>query len=113
MQITMDSERYSMKLSPDQWLLVALFPICSLAGLAALLRENKPPTKLEVASAVLNSGLFGCAVAALLIHYFGGVYWALILGVSVLAGLGGNVLIVFSLATARRRLSSVVEKWGP
>ncbi len=79
------------------WMLLAIFPTCSFAGLAALLRTEQPITRRAIVAAALNSGLFGVAVAAAMIHRFGseGIY--LILSVSVLSGLGGNAAIDFAV----------------
>ena len=79
------------------WLVLIIFPTCSLSGLAALLRSNQPLTYRAIASAALNSGFFGVAVACLLIHYFGASALHITLGVSVLAGLGGNAALDFVL----------------
>lgn len=83
-------------------LLSAIFPLTSVAGLAQLLRSGRPITKREVASVTLNSGLFGVSVAALLIHKFGVELWPLIVGISLLSGLGGNAMIDLALAALKR-----------
>ena len=79
------------------WLLLALFPTCSFAGLAALLRSKQPITKRALWSAVLNSGLFGVVVGAIMIHHFGTDALLLTFGIAVLSGLGGNTALDFGL----------------
>lgn len=74
----------------DHLILLAIFPVCSVAGLAALLRSDRSITKRAVWSAVLNSGLIGVVVAALLIHQY--EMSPMVIGASILAGLGGNVV---------------------
>lgn len=102
-----------MKWTEEEWLLAALFPVCSLSGLAAVLRTGKSPTKLEMASALLNSGLFGVAVAAIMLDHLQWESWRLIFGISILAGLGGNSLLVFCLSIAQRVLQSLIERKQP
>lgn len=85
-------------MSPEDWILITIFPVCSFAGLAALLRSHRELTKRAVASAILNSGFFGVAVAALMFQRYGAdssLY--LTIGVSILAGLGGNTAVDFGI----------------
>lgn len=77
------------------WLLLAIFPTCSFAGLAALLRSDQEITKRALLSAIMNSGFFGVCVAALMLHRFGTESIYLTISVSVLSGLGGNAAIDF------------------
>lgn len=79
------------------WLLSAIVPISSLAGLAALLRSDEPITWRAGLSATLNSGLFSLCIGSLMLHKFGEDGWMLILGVSVLSGLGGNAALYFGI----------------
>jgi hypothetical protein len=81
----------------DKWsILMILFPVCSFSGLAALLRSEQPLTRRAVASASLNSGLFGVAIGGLMIHKFGLDSLHIIIAISILAGLGGNASIDFA-----------------
>ncbi len=85
-----------------RWILLAtLWPICSFAGLAALLRSEQPLTKRAVASAILNSGFFGVVVGAVMIHRFGSEALLLTFGIAVLSGLGGNTAVDFALELLR------------
>jgi hypothetical protein len=81
----------------ERLLLAAVVPVSSLAGLAALLRSGRTVTKLAVLSALLNSGLFGLASGALLLHHYGLDYPWMIFGICTLAGLGGNSLLEVGL----------------
>jgi len=70
------------------------FAISSFAGLAALLRSGKQLSFRVIASAMLNSGLLGLGLAFLWYNYFRGNVWFL-MGVCLLAGLGGVTLVDF------------------
>ena len=74
----------------DHIVLLAIFPTCSLAGLASLLRSDRPITKRAVASVMLNSGFFGVVVAAFMIHQYEFSFLTIV--ASLLAGLGGNAM---------------------
>ncbi len=93
------------------WVLVVIIPLCSMAGVAAAFRasdrEGTKLTPIQIVSAALNSGLCSAAIAAIMFWYFGIEYLWLIVGVSVLAGLGGNVFIDFVVGLFQRN----VEKW--
>lgn len=90
------------RLSPIQVFLSA-FTISSVAGLAAYLRSGRPLSWRQTISAMLNSGLLGLAIAFLWYTYFNGKdnVWFL-LGVSLLAGLGGISLLDFALQIAKK-----------
>jgi hypothetical protein len=82
-------------LDPGYVFLLA-FGTSSLAGLAALLRSGQTISIRSLLSAWLNSGLLGLAIAFIWYNYFEGDQnpWFL-LGVSILAGLGGYTVIDF------------------
>jgi hypothetical protein len=69
-----------------------VLPVASLAGLASLLRSERDLNWRSVASAMINSGLFGTSIAM-----FGYNKWDiwLLLSLSILSGLGGNALVDF------------------
>lgn len=90
----------------SRWLLCIIFPITSIAGIANLLRSEKPITRRAVFSVALNSGLCGVAIASLMLHQFGDEALTLILGVSTLAGLGGNYTIDVVLSLGAKALRS-------
>lgn len=81
------------------------FGISSFAGLAALLRSGKSMSTRLIVSALLNSGLFGMAVAMCWRELYGDAKhpWFM-LGVSLLAGLGGTSLIDFVFVAAKEAL---------
>lgn len=82
------------------WVALAMMSLGALAGLAAFLRTTKPDdpiTMRAVGAAMLNSSLFCGAVCALMFHHFGDDSILLTVGVSILAGLGGNSAIGFVL----------------
>lgn len=75
---------------------LACFSVSSLAALSALLRSGKPLTWRNVISTMLYSGMFGLVIGLLWYNYFDGANNVFFLiGVSGLAGLGGNSLIEF------------------
>lgn len=82
------------------WVALAMMWLGALAGLAAFLRTTKPDAKITVraiAAAMLNSALFCGAICTLMFHHFGAESLLLTIGVSILAGLGGNSAIGFVL----------------
>lgn len=83
------------KLSPIT-LFTTAFVISALAGVAALLRSTKELTVRMVVSAILNSGALGLGLALLLFTYFKENTWFL-LGLCILAGLGGMTVLGFVL----------------
>jgi hypothetical protein len=89
------------------------FGVSSLAGLAALLRAGKPISWLSVMSSILNSGLMGLCIALLWYTKFqDNVYF--LVGVCVLAGLGGATTIDFVMAAIKSGgLSIKIGEKGP
>ena len=90
------------RLSPVE-IFLSSFAICSVAGLASHLRSNRDLTTRQTVSAMLNSGLLGLSIAFLWYTYIDGQenIWFL-MGVSLLAGLGGVSLLDFLLMVVRR-----------
>lgn len=87
--------------NPVQFLLSAS-SVASFAGLAALLRSGRKVTWLSVLSAMLNSALVGLAIATLWFTKFrdaDNLYF--LIGVCILAGLGGSTLLELGLAVVR------------
>lgn len=77
-----------------------------------MIRNGEMPTKTQCLGVILNSGLFGVGIAAAMFHYFGPDKEWLIFSVAVLSGLGGNALIVFFYACAKRIANSIIKtKW--
>lgn len=72
------------------------FGVASFAGLAALLRAGKQVNAVSVISALLNSGFLGLAIALLWYTKFQDNIYFLI-GICVLAGLGGATLVDFAV----------------
>ena len=91
----------SDNLSPFQ-AFISAFSVSSLAGLAAYLRSNRELTVRGTISAMLNSGLLGLAIAFLWYNYFNdnGNIWFM-LGISLLAGLGGISVLDFVIQVAK------------
>ena len=73
----------------------------ALAGVAALLRSTSQLTWRMLLSAALNSGALGAGMAMLLFTYFKDNTWFL-LGLCLLAGLGGMTLLGFVLAILKK-----------
>lgn len=92
----MQGKPVNEKLSP---LLVfaSAFGVSSFAGLAALLRAGKKVEPIAVVSAILNSGMLGLAIALVWYTKFQDNIYFLI-GICVLAGLGGATLVDFVVA---------------
>ena len=74
----------------ESWqVLLSCFTVSSIAGLAQLLRSNKPLTVRAVISAFLYSGMSGLIIGLLWFNYFNGsdnIYF--LVGISGLAGIG-------------------------
>jgi uncharacterized membrane-anchored protein len=91
-----DKKGFSMSSSPMSpiWVFISAFGVSSFAGLAALLRAGKEVNWISVASSVLNSGLFGLAIALLwYVKFQDNIYF--LIGICILAGLGGATLVDF------------------
>jgi len=92
-------------------LFTASYLLSSFAGLAALLRSGIPLSWRLVTSAFLNSGLLGVAVAMIWTELYGDVkYPWFMLGVSILAGLGGTSLVDFVFQLIREGLRAYAER---
>jgi hypothetical protein len=87
----------------------ATFVISSFAGLASLLRSGKELRLRSVLSAMLNSGLLGLAIAFLWYNYWRENLWFLI-GVSLMAGLGGMTMLDFCLMVLRNSGLNVIVR---
>jgi hypothetical protein len=79
------------------YVFISAFGVSSFAGLAALLRAGKQVNTVAILSAVLNSGMLGLAIALVWYKKFQDNIYFLI-GVCVLAGLGGATLVDFMVA---------------
>lgn len=91
-----------MQQQPDPvWLFLAAFSVSAMAGVASLLRTSKELTIRVVLSAILNSGALGLCIALLLFTYFKDNTWFL-LGLCMLAGLGGMTVLGFILYLVRK-----------
>lgn len=79
----------------------ASFCLSGFAGLAALLRSGKPLNLLNVFSSLLNSGLLGLAMAMVwYMRFQENIYF--LVGVCVLAGLGGMTTVDLVLTAIRK-----------
>jgi hypothetical protein len=87
------------KLNPI-YVFLSAFGVSSFAGLAALLRAGKQVTGLAVFSAILNSGMLGLAIALVWYTKFQDNIYFLI-GICVLAGLGGATMVDFVVAAIK------------
>lgn len=93
---------------------LSAFGTAAFAGLATLLRFAKKISKLAVVSAMLNSGFLGLAIALIWYQNYRNaenVYG--LIGVCVLAGMGGSTLtdlLISILAGAGIRVTIVHER---
>lgn len=81
---------------------LATFSLSSFAGLAALLRSGQKLSYRAVISAMLNSGLMGLVIFMTWYNLYGPENMWFLMGVSILAGLGGNTAIDFILTLAKK-----------
>jgi hypothetical protein len=94
------------------WFFVT-FGVAALAGIASLLRSNKPADVRSCLTVALNSGLFGAGLAMFWYEWWGGAEKpALMVGASVIAGLGGLALIEFFIAALREFLHNYARAAG-
>lgn len=80
-----------------------IFVASSFAGLAALLRSRQKVSFRAVASAMLNSGFIGTIIGLIWYSQYRETNLYFLVGVSILAGLGGSTTIDFVLQVARVR----------
>lgn len=80
----------------------------SFAGLAVLLKSGKELTGRAVTAAILNSGVQGLVIALLGYEHFSGNP-AMLIGLSLLAGMGSASFIGFLLALAHHKLGVTIE----
>lgn len=81
-----------------------IFVAASFAGLAALLRSKQKVSARAVVSAMLNSGFIGTVIGLIWYSQYKDTNLFFLVGVSILAGLGGSTTIDFVLQVARGRL---------
>lgn len=80
-----------------------IFVASSFAGLAALLRSRQKVSARAVVSAMLNSGFIGTIIGLIWYSQYKDTNLFFLVGVSILAGLGGSTTIDFVLQVARVR----------
>lgn len=93
----------------ELWIIAAMLPFGALAGFAALLRSNEEVTRRAVAGAMLNSSLFSAGFCALMFWAYGSENLLLNIGMSVMAGLGGNTAVGFGMKMWRSAVSSQLK----
>lgn len=85
----------------DILILVSAFLISACAGLASLLRSGSPLGGMRILSATLNSGLLGLGICLVWYSRFQDNLYFLV-GVCVMAGLGGMATVEYTLAALRK-----------
>jgi hypothetical protein len=90
---------------------LAAFAVSALAGMANLLRGNVPVTLKAVASYSLNSGMLGLGVALLWYSQFRENIHFLV-GLCVLAGLGGMATVDFATGGVRKLMGALLGSPG-
>jgi len=88
----------------------ATFAISSLAGLAQMLRSGRKITWRAVLSSMLNSGLIGLCIGMFWWDQYGVDNVWFLMGVSLLAGLGGTTALDFILEALKGKIVLKVEK---
>ena len=83
--------------------------LSSLAGLAYLLRSGAPLSRRVIAAAILWNGLGGLAMASLGYHFLGDKNLYLLLGMSILAGIGSVSILDFLWQFLTGRISVTVK----
>ncbi len=98
------------EVSTPTWVFVSSFAAAAFSGLAALLRSGNVITKMGALSALLNSGFLGLGISLLWYSYFKDNLFVLV-GISVLAGLGGMTTVEFAMRLFRKFALAV--RMGP
>lgn len=100
---------YMGRASNEPWLigLLAFFG-ASFAGLATQLRTGKEVTWRAITAAMLNSGFIGSIIALVGYKQFADNL-PYLLGISLLAGIGGASMIDFFLLLIQRRMGITIQ----
>lgn len=91
---------------------VIMVGVGALAGVAALLRDKEAVTRKAIIGAILNSGLFCGAFYLLMAWAYGTDAFLLNVGMSVMAGLGGNTAIGIGIQAWSSFVRSSVKSKG-
>jgi disulfide bond formation protein DsbB len=75
----------------------AMLPLGAIAGLAAFLRSKEPWSAKAAAAVMLNSAIFSSAFCMLMFWNYGNENTLLNIGMSLIAGLGGNTAVGIGL----------------
>jgi CHASE2 domain-containing sensor protein len=84
---------------------LSAFGVAAMGGLATLLRSDLPITRKSVATSMLNCGLLGLGISLLWYSQFQDNLFFLV-GLCVVAGLGGNASIDFAVDMFRKMLAT-------
>lgn len=88
------------------WILFGgVFLVCSVGGIAALIKGKQAITWRMILSAALNSGLFGLGIALMI---YDRLPVNLVLGVSVISGIGGASLTDAVFQVMRPKLGPII-----
>jgi multisubunit Na+/H+ antiporter MnhG subunit len=91
---------------------VAAAALSALAGLAALLRSDRPLTRKLVAATLLNSGLMGLGLSLFWYVLFRDNLYCLV-GMCVLFALGGMGSVDIAVAAAQKKFNQWFDKDKP
>ena len=84
------------------------FGVAAMAGLAAWLRSDRELTRKSVCAATLNSGVLGLGVSLLWYNQFReNIYY--LVGLCMLAGLGGMAMVEAIVAAVQRVITPGVK----
>lgn len=83
-----------MQLDPFQ-VAMSCAIVCSLSGLAALLRSGQKITLRNILSALLCTAMLGVAIGLIWYQAYPGTNVTFLIGISALAGLGGGSVVDF------------------
>jgi F0F1-type ATP synthase assembly protein I len=86
------------------------FAASSLAGLAALLRSGQEITPRQLAAATLSAGLLGAGIMLVWWDWMDGRYPWFMMGVSLLAGLGGVNMLEFFIQLVQQAARAYVMR---
>jgi peptidoglycan/LPS O-acetylase OafA/YrhL len=87
---------------------VTVFVLGGLAGLAALLRSKEELTRKAICGAIINSAFCSLIVALVWWNKYQETNFFFLMGVSILAGFGGNTTIGILIAAFQKGLKITI-----
>jgi len=88
---------------------ITVFLLGGLAGLAALLRSKEELSRKAICGAIINSAFCSLIVAMVWWNKYQETNFFFLMGVSILAGFGGNTTIGIITAFCQKKLNITID----